>query len=87
MEVVGTLLRHGMRDKSREDGSSYRCYCADIETDDGVVEVVGVDLERAISAAGASPGDRVRAVKSGRVPVELRNGRRGTKNLWIVEKR
>lgn len=87
MVVEGTLLCHGLREKLREDGSSYHCYCADIEIHDGtVVEIVGTDLQRALAAAQAAPGDRIRAAKSGRVPVELHNGRRGSKNLWIVER-
>lgn len=85
--VAGALLWHGQRSRTRPDGSSYSCYCADVETDEGaVVELVGADLERAIAASGAAIGDRVRAEKVGRLPVDLGQGRRAQKNLWSVEK-
>lgn len=83
--VVGVLLWRGQRRKTRADGSSYSCYCADVETDEGaVVELVGADLERAIAASGAEIGDRVRVEKVGRLPVDLGQGRRAQKNLWNV---
>lgn len=69
----GTLSKHGMEKhqpkKAGED--PYKCYCADLNTEEGPVRALGVDIARAIEESGAELGDFVELKKHGKVQVVI----------------
>lgn len=79
------LLEHGPATWKDEVGASPSYRVALRNASGQVSEIWGVDLERALQAAGAEVGQPVRLVCVGQEPVTLPDGRRVLRNAWRAE--
>lgn len=78
------LVDHGRAPYEHEEGAS-PSYFVTTENALGETKTVwGVDLERAIEQAGATPGDRIELEQLGSVPVTLPGGVQTHRNEWRV---
>jgi hypothetical protein len=98
-DVVGRLLDHG-RDTYRHKTGEAPSYFVRLETRDGLRELWGKDLERAMSHSLSRPqiGDEIALRTTGRDPVEVRRTVRNSagqqdstvidayRNRWMIEK-
>ncbi len=65
----------------------YNIFEARIEMANGVeVPLRGAELARELSAKGVKPGEMVSITPHGKVPVELGNGKTGSKNIYEVRR-
>ncbi len=90
----GVLIEHGVKRRGAV-AAPYDAYAVTIEDaahGGARNELWGVDLQRALDAAEARPGDLIEIVKQGEVPVEVKrrapdgtlHTQPGHKNLWEV---
>jgi hypothetical protein len=98
-DIVGRLVDHG-RDTYRHKTGEAPSYFVRLETRDGLREIWGKDLERAMSRSLSQPqiGDEITLRTRGRDPVEVRRtvlnsaGQRDStvvdayRNRWMIEK-
>jgi hypothetical protein len=98
-DIVGHLLDHG-RDTYRYKTGEAPSYFVRLETRDGLREIWGKDLERAMSRSLSQPqiGDEITLRTQGRDPVEVRRTVRNSaghqdstvvdayRNRWMIEK-
>jgi putative DNA primase/helicase len=98
-DIVGRLLDHG-RDTYRHKTGEAPSYFVRLETRDGLREIWGKDLERAVGRSLSQPqiGDEITLRTTGRDPVEVRRalrisaGRQDStvvdayRNRWMIEK-
>jgi hypothetical protein len=98
-DIVGRLLDHG-RDTYRHKTGEAPSYFVRLETRDGLREIWGKDLERAMSRSLSQPqiGDEITLRTNGRDPVEVRRTVRNSagqqdstvvdayRNRWMIEK-
>jgi hypothetical protein len=98
-DIVGRLLDHG-RDTYRHKTGEAPSYFVRLETRDGLREIWGKDLERAMTRSLSQPniGDEITLRTTGRDPVEVRRRGRNSagqqdstvvdayRNRWMIEK-
>ena len=98
-DIVGRLLDHG-RDTYRHKTGEAHSYFVRLETRDGLREIWGKDLERAMNRSLSQPqiGDEITLRTEGRDPVEVRRTVRNSagqqdstvvdayRNRWMIEK-
>jgi hypothetical protein len=97
--IVGTLLDHG-RDAYRHDPNEDPSYFVRLRTREGIREIWGKDIERAVAKSLTQPqiGDYVVLVRTGRDLVTVKRPERGAdgqlmpkevdvfRNRWVIEK-
>jgi putative DNA primase/helicase len=98
-DIVGRLLDHG-RDTYRHKTGEAPSYFVRLQTRDGLREIWGKDLERAMTRSLSQPniGDEITLRTTGRDPVEVRRTVRNSagqqdstvvdayRNRWVIEK-
>ncbi len=76
---TGFLIGTGITERTDANGRQYRIFYADVDVDGKVQRQTGADLERALEAAQAMNGVKVRLQHLGHVPV---NGGRHKRKVW-----
>jgi hypothetical protein len=84
----GVLAQAGPKTMRPANGNPYEIFEVRLELENGTdVPLRGAELERELSGMSIKLGERIAITPMGKVPVELGDGKQGSKNVYRVERR